>query len=563
MKNNEVHNILILDGYPGAAVLVRPDCTVIASNAKGAGLEALLAHKAAPEILAVIEQAAERDQIAVGVISLPAPKGQVILEVTVVPQPGGVSLLVLAKDLTMERNLRSTLIESRQRYKDLVEISSDFSWEIGSNGEYSFVSPRGALGYPAERIVGRKPEEFVINPEEYSPLPFISEQRVENVEIWMRRADGSTACIVVSCMPLKTESGEWRGARGVCRDVTEEREREAALTQARHREQLLNYIVSTIRDEVEPTNMLTTAAAATARALGAAGCGIYRLGEAGAFIMAADYGNCEGVDDLNQHLNGLKGDTEIIENKIGKWLMLAAATHYRQSVNGAITMWKTAKNGAWDNDSRILISDVANQLGIANEQISNHERILKLSRTDGLTGLLNRRAFYEEELPRRIERLKRNRQTAALFYVDLDSFKRVNDVKGHQAGDAVLLYLRDLLLDFSRPGDVISRLGGDEFAMWLDGIGEEVVLNRVETLLKSSKKLLQFSGDDAHPLGISVGIAMYDPESDENLESLLARADEAMYAVKRDGKGSFRMAPFSGACSESADSNSSKKKEPS
>lgn len=543
MNDNETHNVLLLDGYPGAAVLVRPDGAVIASNAKGAGLEALLTHDAAPEIIAIIGQAKEQKQIAVGPIYLPAKKGQIILEVTVIPQSDEESLIVLAKDLTMERNLRSTLIESRQRYKDLVEISSDFSWEIGSGGEYVFVSPRGALGYSAENIVGRKPEEFIINPEEYSPLPFASEQRVENVEMWMRRADGSTACIVISCTPLKTESGEWRGARGVCRDVTEEREREAALTQARHREQLLNYIVSTIRDEVEPTNMLATAAAATARALGAAGCSIYRLDDADKFMTAADYGNCEGVEDLSEHLKNLKDDIQIIEDKIGKWRVLAAATHYRQSINGAITMWKIIKDGGWDNDSRILISDVANQLGIANEQISNHERILKLSRTDGLTGLLNRRAFYEEELPRRIERLKRNRQTAALFYVDLDSFKRVNDVKGHQAGDAVLLYLRDVLLDFSRPGDVISRLGGDEFAMWLDGINEKVVLERVETLLKSSKKLLQFSGDDTHPLGISVGIAMYDPESNETLKDLLARSDEAMYAVKRHGKGSFRMAP--------------------
>ena len=131
-------------------------------------------------------------------------------------------------------------------------------------------------------------------------------------------------------------------------------------------------------------------------------------------------------------------------------------------------MWKPAKSEAWDDDHRLMLTDVANQLGIANEQIANHERIVALSRTDSMTGLLNRRAFYEEELPRRISRLERANQTASMFYVDMDNFKRVNDVHGHQAGDEAILFLRDMLINFSRPGDLIARLGGDEFAMWLD-----------------------------------------------------------------------------------------------
>ena len=56
-----------------------------------------------------------------------------------------------------------------------------------------------------------------------------------------------------------------------------------------------------------------------------------------------------------------------------------------------------------------------------------------------MTGLLNRRAFYEEELPRRVARLKRNNDTAAFFYIDMDNFKQVNDIHGHQAGDDALL----------------------------------------------------------------------------------------------------------------------------
>jgi len=249
--------------YPGPALLVCADGSVIAANVKGAGLESLLRRGTAPEIIALIDEATARSNVVAGTVSLSVAKGDVLLEITVVPGEGDGNLLLLARDLTMERNLRSALVESRQRYKDLVEVSSDFAWEVGPEGTFVFVSPRGALGFRAEDLVEHRPEEFVLDADDYTPLPFLSEDALENIEMLMRRADGSTACVIASSVPLKSENGAWQGTRGICRDVTEERARETALTRARHREQLLNYIVNIIRDEVEPENMLATAATAT------------------------------------------------------------------------------------------------------------------------------------------------------------------------------------------------------------------------------------------------------------------------------------------------------------
>jgi diguanylate cyclase (GGDEF)-like protein/PAS domain S-box-containing protein len=485
--------------------------------------------------------------VVAGTIALKGSKGEIVLEITVVPAFGGAEgdgrLLVLARDMTMERNLRTALVESRQRYKDLVEISADFSWEVDSKGAFVFVSPKGALGYKAEELVNRPAAAFVVNPEEYSPLPFLADRQIENVELWMRHANGTTTCVVVAALPVYDAAGQWRGARGNCKDVTEERESEAALARARHREQLLNYIVSTIRDEVEPTNMLTAAAAATARALGATGCQIHRLSGKDRFVVAAEYGTVEGIEGLGDILKTLKGGTDVKAITLGGWHVLTTATHYRHAVNGTLSMWRAEAKGPWNDDHHLLIGDVSNQLGIANEQIANHERIVALSRTDGMTGLLNRRAFFEEELPRRLVRLERNRQTAALYYVDMDNFKLVNDVRGHQAGDEAILALRDMLMEFSRPGDVIARLGGDEFAMWLDNISNEVAVKRAETLIKGSTRLRQFSGSEERPLGVSVGVAPYPPTESETLDDLLARADAAMYAVKHAGKGGYRVAP--------------------
>ena len=365
----------------------------------------------------------------------------------------------------------------------------------------------------------------------------------------MNNREGETTCMVLSCVPLVAEQeggAKWVGTRGVCRDVTDERENESALARARRREQHLNYIVSTIREELEPHNMLSAAAAATSRALGVAGCRIYRRDEEGALQIAAEHGNTEGLEGLDGKLDSLIDGGQVIEETIGKWQVLATATKYRKGVNGVISLWKADGEEGWEDDHQLLISDVANQLGIANEQISNHERIVALSRTDGMTGLLNRRAFYEEDLPRRISRLQRSREMAALFFLDMDNFKLVNDVHGHQAGDDAIMFLRDMMMEMSRPGDVIARLGGDEFAMWLDGISPEATEKRAARLLKASRAMEKFSGDKKFPLGISVGIAMYDPERNEPLDALVARADAAMDAVKKSGQGGFKLAPSPG-----------------
>lgn len=554
MPSGENDNIYqLLEGYPDAALMVRADGSVIACNDKGTGLKDLLEHKEANAIPDMIAKAVEDMTVVVGPIMFKGLRGEILLEVSVIPQLSSAAsssgdFLVLSHDVTMERNLRSALVESRQRYKDLVEVSSDFAWEIGQDGTFSFVSPEGVLGFPPEDIVGHHPKEFVIDAELYQPLPFLSDRPMDSVEIWMKSATGKDACVVASCLPLNGKSGEWQGARGICRDVTVDREREAALRSAQEREYLLGYIVNSIRDELDPLNMLTNAATATSKALGASGCVIFRKDEKDRYNIAAEFGDTRNIHGIKQLMlkTGVEVGTQTAN--IGDWQVLATSTQYRQAINGGICIWKPHDDEGWDDNFHILIGDVANQIGIANEQIANHERIINLSRTDSMTGLLNRRAFFEDELPRRFKRLELDNHGAALFYLDLDNFKLVNDVHGHQCGDDAIICLRDMMIEFSRPGDAIVRMGGDEFAMWMDGIPSDIMIERVETIIKASQRLRKFSGSEERPLGVSIGVAEYLPGSGEDLESLVARADAAMYEVKRAGKSGYHIAaPFKAA----------------
>ena len=139
----------LVSKYPGAAILVDSTNAVIAANTKGHGLEALLKRGLAPDISALMEYARETAGIGAGNMVLSGTRGDVILDVTVIPRNAEEGLIVLTNDMTMERNLRSALVEYRQQFKDLLEISSDFVWEIGADGTFIFVSPRGAPGYQA------------------------------------------------------------------------------------------------------------------------------------------------------------------------------------------------------------------------------------------------------------------------------------------------------------------------------------------------------------------------------------------------------------------------------
>jgi diguanylate cyclase (GGDEF)-like protein/PAS domain S-box-containing protein len=168
-------------------------------------------------------------------------------------------------------------------------------------------------------------------------------------------------------------------------------------------------------------------------------------------------------------------------------------------------------------------------------------RLLELSRTDELTGLLNRRAF-EEETGRRLRHLRRTGRWGALLYLDLDNFKPVNDSRGHDAGDEVLREFARLLGGLNRGGDVAARVGGDEFALWLDETDAKGALAKAELLARSFDALRPFSASADAPLAASIGVAAARPGFIGSVAELMAAADRAMYRAKRGGKGCIAIA---------------------
>jgi diguanylate cyclase (GGDEF)-like protein len=164
-----------------------------------------------------------------------------------------------------------------------------------------------------------------------------------------------------------------------------------------------------------------------------------------------------------------------------------------------------------------------------------------LARTDALTRIANRRAFFEAA-KHEIERARRTGRPLALAYVDCDDFKDVNDRLGHAQGDALLRTTAQALRGATRAVDAVARLGGDEFGLLLPETSPdeaEALLSRVHGVLLSS---MAWHG---WKVGFSIGAAVFlaPPQS---VDEMMMRADELMYAAKRQAKGSIRVGVFDG-----------------
>lgn len=162
----------------------------------------------------------------------------------------------------------------------------------------------------------------------------------------------------------------------------------------------------------------------------------------------------------------------------------------------------------------------------------------KQANYDKLTGLPNRRLFFEV-LERMVLENERDKRKFALLFVDLDGFKDINDNYGHEVGDQVLIEVGNRLLKCIRKSDTVARMGGDEFTIILRNIEDKTsVDNLVKKIHTILKKVMHF-GDNKCKVGSSIGVAIY-PENGNDSESLLRNADLSMYEIKRNGKNGFK-----------------------
>ena len=171
------------------------------------------------------------------------------------------------------------------------------------------------------------------------------------------------------------------------------------------------------------------------------------------------------------------------------------------------------------------------------------EKIERQALFDELTGLPNRR-LLQDRLSQALARAKRHNRQAALLFLDLDFFKRVNDSLGHSVGDQLLIEVGNRMRGLLRDADTAARLGGDEFVALIsdiDGEGDSVIAmvrRRGEELRRAIERPMDIRGNEIH-ITVSIGVSLLNGET-ANVDDLLRHADTAMYRAKDDGRNTLR-----------------------
>jgi len=276
---------------------------------------------------------------------------------------------------------------------------------------------------------------------------------------------------------------------------------------------------------------------------------------AGEGIMVSDRtGRIISINPAFTQLTGL-----VLSSALGRSQELIYAEHHTQSFFDT-QQEKLNETGAWKGeawfkraDGRrfpvwLTIAAVTNAEGEATEYVAifrditerkqREDKYRRLATFDPLTELPNRTLFFDR-LDQVIRTASRNEGAASLLFIDLDSFKQVNDTMGHRLGDNLLRQVGARLHGCVRDCDTIARIGGDEFAIVLDDdLDGKAAVRVAENAIEALTGAFDLDGTKA-TIGCSVGIAMF-PQDGDTGNDLLAKADEAMYQAKSKGKGCYQ-----------------------
>jgi len=177
-----------------------------------------------------------------------------------------------------------------------------------------------------------------------------------------------------------------------------------------------------------------------------------------------------------------------------------------------------------------------NQLATKAAEVAN-DSLKKIAYFDQLTGLPNR-TLLSDRLSQALAQTQRNKKNMAICFLDLDGFKEVNDTFGHAIGDKLLISVTERISSSLRKIDTLSRIGGDEFVLLL------LELNHTDEFINSIKRVLEilqkpFSiEDNVINISVSIGVTLF-PENDNDADTLLRHADQAMYTAKQKGKNQY------------------------
>lgn len=379
-----------------------------------------------------------------------------------------------------------------------------------------------------ERLFGYRPDELTGQPverltphqlasahaayrEQYQAAPKARAMGASN-DLFGCRKDGRLFPVDIMLSPL--EIGDQKQTLCVVRDATARKEVEAKLT-------IANTVFQSTQEAIVVTDV---------------DCRIVAVNPA--FEMATEYSEKEV---LGQHMRILRSGRHDPYFYRRMWDSILSTGEWQ----GAI--WNRRKSGEiyheWLSISTVRDRDgkPVQYVGITTDMgRMNHVEtaVERLAHYDALTGLPNR-LLLNSRIQKTWERAHRDGKPFAVMFLDLDGFKTVNDTLGHPVGDELLKVVAARLRENMRETDTIARLGGDEFLIVLEDVGRDDIVAVAEQLIKRISAPFDLGLAEPVCVGLSLGWSHY-PEHADNVPALIRQADEALYQVKRSGRGAWR-----------------------
>ncbi|KAF0154257.1 MAG: PAS/PAC sensor-containing diguanylate cyclase/phosphodiesterase [Syntrophaceae bacterium] len=433
----------------------------------------------------------------------------------------------ILRDVTERRQAEEALRQSEERYRTIMEEMDNGYFEVDLAGNYIFVNDAISrlLGYPKEELLGKtfrdqvKTEDTKILYNAFGNI-FKTGKPERGIFYKSNLKDGTNRFAEISGFPLQNQKGEIIGFRGIGRDITERRLMEEALRQSEERYRTIMEEIDEWYFETDLSGNILFFNDAITRALGDFPSVSTRLNFRAFF-------NQTEADAVYEKFHQVYETGKSIKNFPLTFIKPDGSTIFAEI---SILPKRNQKGNIYE--FRGVGHDIT-------ERKLAEERIQYLATYDGLTGLPNR-ILFSQLLNHAIQSARRHKGVFAVFFIDLDRFKIINDTLGHDAGDRLLQEMSVRFKQSLRELDTVARLGGDEFVVLIEEIGDvSYVATVAQKILSAAIRPMTILGEECR-VTASIGISIY-PKDGEDEQTLMKNADVAMYYAKEEGKNNFKL----------------------
>ena len=451
-------------------------------------------------------------------------------EMTVTPvrakENGELYFIAVKEDGTERRQAEERLKRTEERFRLLNEQAVEWIFWRDPDERFSYISPA------CERISGYTPREFQEHPKLMDEIivdkdqPLWEKHRKErkdrnfsnftqSLELRIRHKNGSLRWLSHTCSPVYSNRGSYLGIRGIYVDVTERKAAEERMA-------LADRVFASTMEGVMITD---------------ADLRITYVNEA--FTRITGYSAAKALGKTPKILQSNRHDEEFYRVM---WQILRKEGGCWQG-----EIWNRRHNGEiypeWLNISclRDEVGNITHYAAVFSDltlQKIDEENIRFLAYHDALTRLPNR-FLFQERVERALTHITRTYQKAAVLFLDLDNFKRINDTLGHDAGDELLIQAGKRMQACLRSEDTVARLGGDEYGILLPEISGPDDAGAVAVKVLLALKQPFFLQHKEFNISTSIGVAIA-PVDGIDKENLLKHADQAMYRAKDLGRANYQ-----------------------